>query len=83
MKKASYATPRKTKKISANQLRRKALYKAAIIAFNQGAPDNMLKETQLSAKYDIPKYLRQYAKRYAGVDVLSIVQIHKQHTLET
>ena len=83
MKKASYATPRKTKKISANQLRKNALYKTAQIAFDLSRPDSILKETQLSAKYGIPKYLRQYAKRYGGLDVLSIVQTHKQHTLET
>jgi hypothetical protein len=83
MKKASYTTPRKTKKLSTNQLRKKALYKAAQTAFDLNRPDNMIKENKLAYKYDIPKYLRQYAKRYGGIDVLSIVQTHKKHTLET
>ena len=78
IKKGSYSTPKESKK-----LRRKALYKAAVIAFNRGAPDNVLTESELASKYGISKAQRQYAKRYGGIDVLSIVQTHKQHTLET
>ena len=27
----------------------------------------------------VPKFLRQYAKRFGGLDVFGIVQIHRQH----
>lgn len=41
--------------------------------------DDQLNEKELAKKYGIPKCLRQYAKRYGGLDVLGIVQMHRKH----